>query len=58
MTEECVPNKGLSHNLKKKKKNEVEINNQPNKEFLEMISKMLSELRRFMLMYGKTNTIL
>ena len=63
MTEECVPNKGLSHNLKKKTKNhkptnkqtnkktklnEMEINNQPNKAFMEMIINMLSELRRRM----------
>ena len=63
MIEECVPNKGLSHNLKKKTKNqkptnkqtnkntklnEMEINNQPNKAFMEMIINMLSELRRRM----------
>lgn len=54
MTEECVPHKGLSHNLKKKKNlSEVEINNQPNKEFMEMISKMLSELRKRMVEHSE-----
>lgn len=58
MTEERVLNKGLSHNLKKKKQktklNEVEINNQPNKEFMEMIINMLSELRRRMDEHSET----
>ena len=68
LTEECVPNKGLSQNLKKKTKNqkttnkqtkktklnEMEINNQPNKAFLEMIINMLSVLRRRMGEHSET----